>query len=650
MKYKVLLYVLAGGVWLSSCNKFLDVTPPSNITPEDYLRSESDLATYTVSHYAFPRHSGFGVGTFGNDNHSDNQATTNASTIWKKDLWRVPNSGGGWDFDQIREINYFLEVVEPRFAQGGISGDATMIKHYIGEAYFLRAYQYFSKLKKFGDYPILTRTYQDKKDELVEASKRKPRNEVARFILSDLDKAISMLKAGPVKNKNRISKEVAELFKSRVALYEGTWLKHHKGTPFVPGGPNWPGAASNPGFTIDIDSEIDFFLGEAMKSAKAVADVAPIVESNHNVSGLEGLENPYFTMFSAEDMSTYPEVLLWASYNSEFGVGQYTQEYLRHGGGNTGYTRSLVDAFLSKNGKPIYAAGDEYKGDETIEKVKENRDERLQLFLMAPGELLFNEGAAEKLYAITPPILDIPEQRSVTGYPIKKGINTRLGHATTPGVLCLNGSLVFRSSEAYLNYIEADYEKNQSLDANSMQYWKALRRRAGLPEDYQVTINATDLSQEKDWAVYSAGVKVDATLYNIRRERRCEFIAEGMRWDDLKRWRALDQVSGYQVEGMNLWSMMKDNYVDEKGKTLLRALPESDPNVSAQSLSNYLRPYQKIRDNNEFYNGYTWTKAYYLSPVAYSHFLDTAKDKDVTTSVIYQNPYWPVKAGGNPEQ
>ena len=58
--------------------------------------------------------------------------------------------------------------------------------------FFFRAYIYFEYLRKFGDFPII-------KDELiadnyaanVEANKRKPRNEVARFILGDLDEAIN---------------------------------------------------------------------------------------------------------------------------------------------------------------------------------------------------------------------------------------------------------------------------------------------------------------------------------------------------------------------------------------------------------------------------------------------------------------------------
>ncbi len=57
---------------------------------------------------------------------------------------------------------------------------------------------------------------------LVEASKRSPRNEVARFILSDLDSAIEMMSSGKGTEKTRINRECALLMKSRVALFEGT--------------------------------------------------------------------------------------------------------------------------------------------------------------------------------------------------------------------------------------------------------------------------------------------------------------------------------------------------------------------------------------------------------------------------------------------
>ena len=38
--------------------------------------------------------------------------------------------------------------------------------------------------------------------------------------------------------------------------------------------------------------------------------------------------------------------------------------------------------------------------------------------------------------------------------------------------------VVYRASEAYLNYIEASYLKNGNIDATADKYWKALRARA----------------------------------------------------------------------------------------------------------------------------------------------------------------------------
>ena len=63
-----------------------------------------------------------------------------------------------------------------------------------------------------------------------------PRNEVARFILEDLDTAIDYMSDNFESRHTRISKDVAILMKSRVALFEGSWLTNFKGTPFVPNG------------------------------------------------------------------------------------------------------------------------------------------------------------------------------------------------------------------------------------------------------------------------------------------------------------------------------------------------------------------------------------------------------------------------------
>ena len=209
--------------------------------------------------------------------------------------------------------------------------------------------------------------------------------------------------------------------------------------------------------------------------------------------------------------------------------------------------------------------------------------------------------------------------------------------ATLPGN---TGCVIFRAAEAYLNYIEAHYVLNNSLDAKSIAYWKALRNRAGVDSDIQKTIAATDLSKENDFAVYSGDQQVDATLYNIRRERRSEFIAEGLRLDDLYRWRALDRMKDYQVEGFNLWDEQYKLYDD------LKPEGEADePNVSSRT-NKYLRPYQ-IHRNNKAFNGYTFMKAHYLAPIAYDVIRLSTPEKggDISTAYIYQNPGWEVQAG-----
>ncbi|MEI3118058.1 MAG: RagB/SusD family nutrient uptake outer membrane protein [Parabacteroides johnsonii] len=65
----------------------------------------------------------------------------------------------------------------------------------------MRAYEYFKRYQMFGDFPIVRNTLPDQMDPLVEASKRSPRNEVARFIISDLDSAIVLMESNPDKAK-----------------------------------------------------------------------------------------------------------------------------------------------------------------------------------------------------------------------------------------------------------------------------------------------------------------------------------------------------------------------------------------------------------------------------------------------------------------
>ena len=668
MKYiniaKVLLLSCSLAI-LPACDDFLDEEPQSEVSPEKYLLNESQLEAYVNKYYAdydnwksdsddkggmIPSFWGSENGsTYKDDNATDNQQGTNGRYL--KDTWTVGQSGGKWNFTNINALNYYLQTVVPRLENGELTGTESNLKHLVGEGYFLRALEYFFRLQRLGDFPIVKTVLPDEQEALTEASKRSPRNEVARFILSDLDQAISLMNNNV--KKTRLSKNAALLLKSRVALFEATWEKYHAGTALVPNGTGWPGAGKdyNAGYQFpsgSIEKEIEFFLTEAMSAASQVADAVQLTENNQIIRDQASKgKNPYYDMFASHDPSGYSEVIMYRGYDLSLNNSHHFNHYL-YSGGNTGYTHQFEQVFLMENGLPVYAAGSGYAGDDYIADTKIDRDWRWRLFMKAPKEAKAVDNIATVEYFPEAPRLYVSDAKNATstGYIQGKGYSLDyndqlLGKDQTAFV-------VYRVSEAYLNYIEASYLKNGNIDAIADKYWKALRTRAGVDTDYQKTINATDMSKEalNGWDAYSHGALVDATLYNIRRERRCEFIGEGFRYMDLIRWRALDQLNGYQLEGAKIFGPMKSIFGDN---LKYDQADEKNNNVSSPSLSDYLRPNQ-VTSTNQYYNGLYFYEAHYLDPIAVQHFMITSPDgSTVSQSPIYQNPGWPITAGATCE-
>ena len=258
----------------TACNDFLELEPPSNVTPESYFQNDEQLGAYAIGRYndVFTTPSGWGQGNIINgDAGTDNMAATNPNTSrFTKNLWMVSHSGD-LGMGLIRTCNYFFQQVLPRYESGFYSAYPNA-EHYIGEMYFIRAWVYFSRLKTYGDYPIVSELVNDNKDDLMAHGTRMPRNEVADFILSDLDKAIELLNDKGFQANNRINKQVALLVKSRVALYEASYEKYHCGTGRVPGDADWPGFRVHPDYSFDVDAHVNDLLTQAMDAAKQVAD------------------------------------------------------------------------------------------------------------------------------------------------------------------------------------------------------------------------------------------------------------------------------------------------------------------------------------------------------------------------------------------
>lgn len=657
----LLLGVAATG--LTGCHDFLNQEPEASITPENFFTEAEQLGAYALNFYGtFPVHDQYtwSLGTFTLDNGTDNQVGMSPASQWAKGQWQVSSGNGGWDFSAIRKCNWFFEQVLPKYEAGKIMGGAK-VDAYIGEMYFLRAYSYWKLYKSFGDMPIIDKTLPDNLEVLLEASARQPRNQVARFILDDLTKAIELLPVTSPGGKQRINKACAQLLRSRVALFEGTWLKHHKGTALVPGGPGWPGdPALLNGF--NIDTEISYFLTEAMKSAQPVAD-AVVSNLAQNTGTSEGYSNattcinPYYGMFTEANLNNYAEVLMYKSYDLEQSVYSNIYMQLQRNGGNSGWTRGLVNSYVMQNGLPFYAAGSGFDPNwenQGVTATLQNRDSRIQIFTKLDNCVTaYNTDGSEEHFAEGWLVNSSSEMRNVTGFGVKKGmIYTPNPGSHDHGV---QGSIIFRATEAMLNYMEADVELNGSVSGTSAGYWQALRTRALVDGDFNKTIAATVMTEEAkwDWGAYSHGALVTPTLYNVRRERRNELIAEGFRMDDLRRWCALDQLENnpYQIEGIKYWGTVYDasagsnplNLRDSDGNlvTVKVDVDGGTGNMSSQAISgDYVHPYQITKVGNLVFDGLTWTRAQYLSPIGFTAFTKASPTGNVAETVLYQNPGW----------
>ncbi|MDE6278784.1 MAG: RagB/SusD family nutrient uptake outer membrane protein, partial [Paramuribaculum sp.] len=476
-----------------------------------------------------------------------------------------------------------------------------------------------------GDTPILTEVLPDDPNVLAAASKRLPRNMVARNIIQDLDSAVSMLKDNAPES-GRITSYAALMLKSRVALFEATWERYHANTAFVPGNSKWPGKDWWPDFQWpagSADAEINWFLEQAIDAADKVA-------STH------ALSPDYIGMFNSIIPFAEGHEVILARYYMD-GVKAHSCSALLKSGGGCNATRALVNSYLMQSGLPIYADS-EYQGDLTSYEEFLGRDLRLRQSVRAAGEFIEAiKGADGKYYPDTiyyyrPNIWVSGNEKATTGYELDKWVSKipeqRIQYHCTTAVP------IFRAAEAYLNYIEAYYERYGNLGGNCDRYWRAIRKRAGVDDDYNKTIAATDLSKENDLAVWSHGKEVSPVLYNIRRERRCEFIAEGLRLNDLKRWRSLDKMVNYQPEGINLWGgPLQKMYSEKELKSDL---------VSQPSSGNYIMPF-RINSTSPVYEGYNFPKAHYLEPIPITEFLLTTIDGK---STLYQNPGWPDRVDG----
>lgn len=210
-------------------------------------------------------------------------------------------------------------------------------------------------------------------------------------------------------------------------------------------------------------------------------------------------------------------------------------------------TPQLVDAFQMKDGlsieeSPLYDPKHPF----------DNRDPRFYDTFLWHGQEL-NE---------TYPPLDLTGSEfnfSRTYVYFKKGI---VGFRDRFRPMHLNWNL-FRYADLLLMYAEAKNEAS-GPDESVYEVLDQIRERAGMP--------AVDRNKYGDQASLRSF---------IRNERRVELAGEGLRYNDIIRWRIAEDVLNIELTSMDLMEWV-DNPVDESGNQILTVRPvetrQFDPN------------------------------------------------------------------------
>ncbi|WP_299782393.1 RagB/SusD family nutrient uptake outer membrane protein [uncultured Formosa sp.] len=568
MKNILKLFFLSVVLTLTSCEDFLDKTPLDEVSEDSFYSTPSDLQAAVNGWYNdLSGWSSIAVGwSVLPDMYSDLGTSEDPNTRLSGLNYSVPTSASGsvWSFDEVRETNWLLAHVDQA------SGDQTLIDQYTGETYFFRAYYYFELLKRYGAVPIFPEYFDNYDDEYVYAS-RDPRNEVADFIISDLDKAISLMQSFPEVETSRLSKEAAQLLKARVALYEGTWERYHNGTDF--------GVAGSDGST---------FLQTAANAAEDLID-----------SGVFTLYSDYKTLFNQTGYAGNSEVLLWRDYNSiELGLDNALQQRWPN---KSGYTKFAIDSYLCIDGDPI-SVSTKYQGNTDLATIEIDRDPRLAATIMVPGDLMEVKSDGTEVYWEYPDFNST--YTNLTGYESEKYRNPifddNYGDFTED-----TSRIIMRYAEALLIFAEAKAELGSISQADLDKSINLLRARVGMPN-----MILGGITTDPNWPNY--GYTLTDILYEVRRERSVELMAEGFREDDLYRWRAHSLFDGDQPRG----AYLEDGIVNT-------TLSAADANVDSEG---FLLPFASTGDYN-----FDETRAY-LYPLP--------SDELQLNPNLTQNPGW----------
>ena len=512
MKKLKFFYSLIACILLLSCSKeVLDRPPLTSYVDDQFWRNEGDVRMYANAFY--PQYfNGYNTSftadytpvrgyTFSDDLTSKNVQSNFESSIptsrgstAEGAAWMAQYAGPTWNFAWVRKSNIFLNRLENK-VKSNMTEEA--YNHWTAVAKFFRGFEYSRLVSVFGDVPYfdqevpntdLATLYKDRDD----------RGFVMDKVYDDFKYVLANIREND--GVQYLNKNIAAAFISRFMLFEGTYQHYH-----------------------GLDA------ARAKKYLEFAVEAGDIVINSNKFS----FTRDFKSLFASESLAGHPEVLLYRVYDAALGITHSIGSY-HNGTEVVGVDGNLVliKSFIANDGDVWQNSSVADASSFAIADLVKTRDPRFEASFMDRP----NANSATLLYGYK-----FASREAITyigkTYPPAWGSNTNTSDAP-----------VMRLAEVVLNWIEAkavlaqyyggsitqdDLDKSVNAIRNRPLDAAAIAKGVQKTEPLLLTALPNDPDRDAD---------VPELIWEIRRERRMEFVFEHTRLLDLKRWKKLSNM------------------------------------------------------------------------------------------------------------
>jgi len=512
MKRKLIIIIAVVALISGGCEDFLDRPSRTTMNDQNYWTSENNLRLFSHGfylNYFVGYNNTWGTvytplrGYYLSDDFTstgkqwgfETQPPSSRASTSESPDWLSTYCGPTWNFAYVRKSNLFLERIEAM--KGDIITDEAY-NHWSAVARFFRGYEYSRLVSVFGNVPYYDKVILDTETDLLYKD-RDDRTLVMDKVYDDFVYVLANMRLsdGDAQYLNRY---IAAGFISRFMLFEGTWQKYHLNN-----------------------------TAKAEKYLQLAVDAANIVMA----SGKFSFTSDFRSLFGSMDLKGNKEVIMYRHYDAALGVTHHIASYAN----TTESQPNSANLWLAKSF--ICADGQVYQSSTLADADKldfasmiATRDPRFEAtFWDTP-----KKEAATLL--LSDKFIDRKGPTYAGGtYPPEYGSNTNT-----------NDAPVMRLGEVVLNWIEAKAElatmggpavTQADIDASINE----IRDRPldGVAEDKGIQKTAPmSLASLPDDPNRDADVS--PLIWEIRRERRMEFVYEHSRLLDIKRWKKLSYL------------------------------------------------------------------------------------------------------------